>query len=598
MKRDRVASDRLKWQDERCASMDAGIYIRKSTETEGRSKSRDRQLADCQRDAKSFGFRSVHVYLEEEGEKGEWWWDDHCGRNPEPYRAELTRLVDDIQKGKIQAVLVYKADRIIRDSGVSDGLAKLFRTYGVRFIANGRDTEISTARGMYQFAVDAAAARQWRDQISEDIIDDHAYKFERRMLTRNPSCFGFRSCGRESRALRPIYAELEIVRRIYRMFLGVDQAPLGPYQIARILMQEGVIISTGSKGHEVKDPKRVHGGSIRQILKNPMYAGLWQHNGEMAHYDQLLIVPEDGQGEPTTAIPEEWYYQAAAKFSSGQHLGTKGATDKRPLAGLVVCGSCGRPCHVNIKRLASGGRTERWICPHRTGPCRDCWGESYRSLVVDELNAWVASHLAPYLASELQALAGESSSASLNNQILKLERELGEMKEVETKRLKMALTALDEEQFAALAQELRFTRQEIEQKLMQAKRLLALQNQSSAANEEILSSDPAKFKAALRRHVRWIAITNSGVTCLTSLGTYLGAEFIERDRSVYGTPANRRTIGAPTSVSTASCLGWIGDPRSFLAGRRESLGAAASRCTDDELLPGGSVNADQEDNAA
>ena len=128
----------------------------------------------------------------------------------------------DIIAGEIQAVIVYKPDRLVRDSGIADALHKLFRQYNVRFICQGRDQEIDSARGLYQATIDSAAARQWRDTISEEVRRDHDYKFKLRMFTRNPSCFGFRSAGRESQAVVPVYEEIGLVERIFRMFLGIE----------------------------------------------------------------------------------------------------------------------------------------------------------------------------------------------------------------------------------------------------------------------------------------------------------------------------------------------------------------------------------------
>lgn len=132
------------------------------------------------------------------------------------------------------------------------------------------------------------------------------------------------------------------------MFLGIGEAPLGPHQIASVLEQEGVKMCTGSKGHKVRDDRRVYGSTIRQILKNPMYGGIWVHNGQQAHYDRLLVPPEDGIGEAATVIPEEWYHQAIARLTTDPKLGRKVVTSKRLLSGLAVSG---RSMHPNSPGL-------------------------------------------------------------------------------------------------------------------------------------------------------------------------------------------------------------------------------------------------------
>lgn len=593
MRREKV--DGLQWGDPRCKGMTAGIYTRLSTASEGKSASCDQQLEICQNDAQRFGFGKVVIFAETEGSKGDWGWSDP--RFSEPHRPELTKLVDAIKKGEIQAILVYKQDRIVRDSGVADALNKLFRQYGTRFISRGRDTEVDTARGLYQVAVDSANARQWRDQISEDIIRDHGYKFRRRMFTRNPACFGWRSCGIDSQAAKPEMAEIEIVRRIYRMYLGIGVPPLGPYQIANVLEKEGVKVITGSKGHPSKNKKRVFGSAIRQILENPMMAGFWVHNGEMAAYDRLLIPSEDGTGEPTSAIPEEWYYAAQAKLASTPATGRKASGDKRLLSGIVVCASCGRPMHMNSKSLKLGGRTNRWFCKYRVGAARDCWGETYATIVEGELDSWVLNELAPYLASELCAIDNEGDGNALRDELAKLKRKISELKEIETKKLRSALMALDEDQIAALALELRSERQDTERRIMEVQRSLGLQESSLGSYDDLSSKDPAVLKTAVRRLLNWIAVSDRGVTVLTSAGSYIGASFVEKDRTKYSSSENRRTILPPTVVSVAMSPSWIGDPVRFAAGRRDAIGKTAAKKTDDDLLPGVWADRKQEDDA-
>jgi site-specific DNA recombinase len=526
----------------------------------------------------------VVEYVEEEGQHGEWWWDDGHGRNPTPHRPLLTDVVRGIESGEIHALIVYKQDRLVRDSGVADALNKLCREHGVRFISRGRDTEIDTARGLYQVAVDSAAARQWRDQISEDIIRDHDYKFRHQMFTRNPSCFGFRSRGKDSQAVRPVYEELRIVIRIYQMFLGIGQSALGPYQIARIFEKEGVVISTGSKGHKAANPKKVHGTSIKQILANPMYAGRWVHNGEIAFFPRLLVQPENGEGEAKTVIPEDWYQATQSKLEERPKVARSASGDDRLLSGLVVCSQCGRQMHVNSKNLKDGGKTLRWFCFHRTGTHATCHGENYATVVVEELDEWAKDCLAPYLAAEVASMEDEVRGDQADGDLRALEGKLDKLKMLETTKLKSVLDVLDPDQFAALAQELRSDRQELERKIHEVRGVLASREERAVG--DLASATLETLQGALKRFVQWISVSRSGVTVLTSMGTYVGADFQERDMSLYGSTENRRRLLPPTLVSVANCPSWISSPEEFVEGRRHALGVSARRLTDEQILPG------------
>ncbi len=572
--------------DPRAKNMRAAIYSRKSTETEGRSRSRDEQNEFCERYAKLFGFTDVTIYMEEEGQKGDWWWEDRQMSYNGPHRPELTKLINDISSGAIQAVLVYKNDRLARDSGIADALHKIFRTHCVHYICNGIDASIDTARGLYAASVESAASRQWRDNISEEIRRDHDYKFQLRKFTRNPACFGFRSAGRGTGRAIPQYKELALVRRIYRMFLGIGTPALGPYQIGNVLSKEGISVTSGCKGHKTKGLERVQGTSIKQILENSMYAGLWVHNGERAFYDLLLVEPEDGVGEKTTAIPETWYYQAQAKFEQSAPTGRKAATSTRMLSGLVVCGACGRVCHPNTKNVKNGLKIHRWICPYRYGATKCCFGNSYSTLVTNELDSWAIDHLIPFLARELNLINSEGQGLDLANKKKELEHQVAAAKNKEIEALKTALGVIDKDQFEILAQSLLDDRKDLERKLMDVNSQLGNHNHAFFKPEDLLSNDPKLIKEALKRFIKWIALTDKGITVLTSLGTYFGAEFKEVDMTRFRGINNRRSVLPPSLTSTANCLSWISNHNAFLAGRRDALGSKAKHKTDQDLLPG------------
>src|SRR5450759_4493831 len=75
------------------------IYPRKSNNVEeGKGKSIREQVEFCRQvcDYYKFDPENTTLYEEAEGQKGEWYWRDPEGRNPQPWRPALTRLMDDI----------------------------------------------------------------------------------------------------------------------------------------------------------------------------------------------------------------------------------------------------------------------------------------------------------------------------------------------------------------------------------------------------------------------------------------------------------------------------------------------------------------------
>ena len=317
-----------------------------------------------------------------------------------------------------------------------------------------------------------------------------------------------------------------------------------------------------------------------------MYVAMWHHNGERRFCDRLLIDSADGSGEKTTVIPDDWYHQAQAKLAGVAPCGRKAATSKRLLAGLVVCGACGRICHPLTKNLKGGAKLHRWICPYRYGATKCCYGTSYLTIVADELDSWVIEHLVPFLSYELNAMKDEGEGLELAVKKKSLELKISDAKTKEMQTLKSLLGVLDNDQFLNLAQSLLADRQEIERQLIAVNSQLAHQHFAFFNPNDLLGQDPVLIKEALKRFIQWIALTDKGITVLTSFGTYFGARFKEKDTTVYSDTSNRRSILPPDCLSTAECLSWIAEPATFILGRREARGRNAEAKLDQDLLPG------------
>lgn len=559
----------LERNDPRCKNMTAGIYCRKSTATEGKSKSLDEQLEICRSDAEKHGFGQVLEYIEKEGVKGDWHWDDEDFNYPGPHRLQLTRLVKAIKTAQVQAVIVYKLNRLTRDNGVEDAFTKLCQKYNVRLIVNGRDMELDTARGRWQSASEAARAREFRDQISEDIKRDHDWKFERLMFTRNPSCLGFRSAGYQQIEFR--HEELALVRSIFEWFTGANgEVPLGEYQIAQKCMKEGIVVSCGAKNHGIRDRTKVTVGQIRSILENPMYIGEWQHNKRRKPYPQLLIPQQDLDVEPRPAIPRELWDAAAARLATKTKYGSRVATSKRLLAGLVVCSSCGLPCHVTRIKGPDGVVRERWYCGKRFGKQRSCFGESYSTCLVTDLDHWIKEYMCPMLALEIQEILGERKLSPVRVEFEKLKSELAELKRIEKERLAFAIKALDDFAFAELAKSLREERENKERALADYRRLFGGSDQENTVHTgiDLSSTEPEVLRAAIHRSIRWITVTKDGVIAYNKLGNYYAGGFEARDAAKLLQVGSSRGIRPPNSQDAINAIDWLTDRATFAAGRR------------------------------
>ncbi|HZH98445.1 MAG TPA: recombinase family protein [Fimbriimonadaceae bacterium] len=557
------------------------IYARKSNQTEGRSKSVQEQVEFCRAVVEALGLAGeVRVYADPEGVKGEWWWEDSRGINPKPWRPELGKLVRAIEAGEIGALVVWRSERLYRDAGVCDALARLLINHKVKLVMKGREVDPASSDGRFQVTVEAANNRRWRDQISEDVRRDHDLKARLGMFTRNPSCLGFRSKGKDSQAVTPVENELALVRRIFRMYVHGEggQPPMSTTGIAKKLMREGVVVSVGAKGHKVKDNRVVHESQIRIILSNPMYVGKWKHNSEINDCPALRVCGPSGRD---TAIPLELFEAAQAKLARPKSKNEKSRYSHHLLTGLVVCGGCGRPMQLGSKALPNGARARVYKCVSKDLGCPRGASVGVRDEVLDD---WVVKSLLPLIRLEQSRLTGPDVN-ELEEELLACEGRLAEIRRRETQELGAALGVLDVEQIGALAARFRADRVAAEARLKElAERLRARDEPAQCLTADTLE-DKGALKTILGRLLQWIALTKDGAVALTRMGSLFAADYDESALKAYKARGGARRLCAPSIVAAASCAAWFPRPAEFVRGRRNVLGALAEARSDVELLP-------------
>ena len=168
-------------------------------------------------------------------------------------------------------------------------------------------------------------------------------------------------------------AEVEVVRRIYRMF---DEGSHGYRAIADLLNREQVP-APRNNGRGGK-----HGGgwghsTIRAILTNEKYIGRWRWNatkwirvpGKRAR--RQLARPESEhvvrEYLDLAIIDKTTWDRVQAKFNDRKHHGTHGDAMRSGqrtylLSGLLRCGVCGGPMSVSGQKVNNGVRYASFGC--------------------------------------------------------------------------------------------------------------------------------------------------------------------------------------------------------------------------------------------
>jgi len=334
----------------RCA-----IYTRKSSE-EGLE--RDYNSLHAQREAGEAFIKS---------QTGEGWrlistaYDDGGFSGGTMERPALQQLLADIRKGLIDAVVVYKVDRLTRALADFAKMVELFDAQGVSFVAVTQQFNTTTSMGRLTLNVLLSFAQFEREVIGERIRDKVAASKRKGMWMGGTRPLGY---DVRERKLVVNQAEAETIRDIFERYLELGRVRL----LTRNLQARGIVTGIKvSKNGNTRAAKPFSRGGLYHILSNPVYVG------EISH----KRVRYPGQHEPIVSrelwdrVQGRLHCQAAR---TGE--GSKTEAPRSPLAGKLFDEE-GESLYV--QGGAKGGRRYRYYVSKRlvTGESRDA-GTAWR----------------------------------------------------------------------------------------------------------------------------------------------------------------------------------------------------------------------------
>ena len=262
----------------RCAT-----YTRKSSE-EGLEQ--DFNSLDAQREACEAYIRS---------QKSEGWtlistrYDDGGYSGGTLDRPGLTRLLEDIDAGKIDTVVVYKVDRLTRSLADFAKIVEVLDAQGASFVSVTQQFNTTTSMGRLTLNMLLSFAQFEREVTGERIRDKIAASKRKGLWMGGPVPLGYEPDGR---TLVVVESEAETVRTLFRLYLE--------WGSVRWVKEEADRVGLRTKVREGADERMRGGrlfsrGSIYKLLGNPLYIGRIAHNAENF----------EGQ-HPAIVDPETW----------------------------------------------------------------------------------------------------------------------------------------------------------------------------------------------------------------------------------------------------------------------------------------------------
>ncbi|MEP6968616.1 MAG: recombinase family protein, partial [Pseudomonadota bacterium] len=228
------------------------------------------------------GFNSLHAQREAceayvLSQAGEGWnaiataYDDGGFSGGSMDRPGLRKLLEDIDRGRIDVVVVYKVDRLTRSLADFAKIVEAFDAKGVSFVSVTQAFNTTNSMGRLTLNVLLSFAQFEREVTGERIRDKLAASKKKGMWMGGVPPLGYdRPTDQLTRALVVNPVEADLVRLIFRRYLELGSV----HALQRSLEAEGLRSKfwTTTKG-VTKGGLAFNRGALFHLLKNRIYIG-------------------------------------------------------------------------------------------------------------------------------------------------------------------------------------------------------------------------------------------------------------------------------------------------------------------------------------
>lgn len=199
-------------------------------------------------------------------------------------RPALKHLIEDIQAGRVDVIVVYKIDRLSRSLLDFAKLVKIFDDHNVTFVSVTQHFNTTTSMGRLTLNILLSFAQFEREVTGERIRDKFAASKKKGIWMGGTPALGY---DVKDRKLVINQQEAKIIRFIFERF-----AHHGSHiQLIRELEQQcyrgkSWVTQTGIKrtGKKIKIP------TLRKMLSNSVYIGKMTHKGESYEGEHQAII--------------------------------------------------------------------------------------------------------------------------------------------------------------------------------------------------------------------------------------------------------------------------------------------------------------------
>jgi site-specific DNA recombinase len=389
----------------------AVIYARYSSKNQ-QEQSIDIQVKACEEFAKKNGLEIVGKYC------------DYAKTGRNSNRAELQRLITDSAKGLFSVVLVHKIDRWFRNQRESLNCQKTLADNGVSFYSV-TEGSTNTRHDRLVAGMMGVLAEHESDTIADRIKGGQKETASKGLHLGGLPPLGY-DVDQSTRKYVVNEHEAAIVIKIFNMYVS----GMGYKEILKHLNSMGFCTKRGNEFGT---------NSLHELLRNEKYTGKYIYgvredtivNGKR----KIIQKPREEwvvvDGMMPIIIDEELFEQARKKLARNKKAaGQYKAQEVYLLSGIIRCGTCGSPMHVNTRPDGYSS----YDCSSKSNHKKNCGNRGVRrkdidNFVIDKLYENLFSSTS---AKELAGLLNEHNenmSSEAMGEIALARRELRSVKE-------------------------------------------------------------------------------------------------------------------------------------------------------------------------
>lgn len=344
-----------------------GGYIRVSTERQVEGYSIEGQITQIEQYCQFNGYELVDIYA------------DRGISGKSMNRPELQRMLNDAKNGKLDCVMVYKTNRLARNTSDLLTIVEELHRQNVEFFSLSERMEVKNSTGKLMLQILASFSEFERNTILENIYNgQHQRALEGYYQGNLP--LGYNNIPDNKKELMINQHEANIVKYIFESYAKGH----GYRKIANALNHKGYVTKKGN-------PFSI--SAVTYILSNPFYIGKIQFAKYKDWNDKrrkgLNDKPVIAEGKHAPIIGKDLWDKVQARKKQVSEKPQVHGKGTNLLTGIIHCPQCGAPMAAsNTTNTLKDGTKKRiryYSCSNfRNKGSKVCSANSVRAEVIEK----------------------------------------------------------------------------------------------------------------------------------------------------------------------------------------------------------------------